>query len=47
MKSHNQDIIGGIVALVVFFILSAIGQGEIASFALIVGHCVFCHGNTA
>ena len=31
MKSHNQDIIGGIVALVVFFILSAIGQGEIAS----------------
>jgi VIT1/CCC1 family predicted Fe2+/Mn2+ transporter len=35
MKSHNQDIIGGIVALVVFFILSAIGQGEIASFALI------------
>ena len=41
MKSHNQDIIGGIVALVVFFILSAIGQGEIASFALIAAIVCF------
>ena len=41
MKSHNQDIIGGIVALVVFFTLSAIGQGEIASFALIAAIVCF------
>jgi hypothetical protein len=41
MKSHSQDIIGGIVALVVFFILSAIGQGEIASFALIAAIVCF------
>ena len=41
MKSHNQDIIGGIVALVVFFILSFIGQGEIASFALIAAIVCF------
>lgn len=41
MKLHNQDIIAGIVALVVFFILSAIGQGEIASFALIAAIVCF------
>jgi hypothetical protein len=41
MKLHNQDIIGGLVALVVFLILSFIGQGEIASFALIAAIVCF------
>jgi VIT1/CCC1 family predicted Fe2+/Mn2+ transporter len=41
MKLHNQDIIGGMVALVVFFILSFLGQGEIASFALIAAIVCF------
>jgi VIT1/CCC1 family predicted Fe2+/Mn2+ transporter len=41
MKLHNQDIIGGMVTVVVFFILSFIGQGEIASFALIAAIVCF------
>jgi hypothetical protein len=41
MKSHNQDNIVGIVAVVVFVILSAIGQGEFASFALIASIVCF------